>query len=617
MCGINGFNFSDPGALARMNERTKHRGPDDTGIFEAPGVSLGHNRLSIIDLSPLGHQPMATPDGRYTITFNGEIYNFKELREELAAKGRSFRSKTDTEVLLAAYAQWGREAVKKLNGIFAFAIWDREREELFLARDHVGVKPLYYFWDGKKFIFSSEIKAILEHGVPREIDLDALNIYFRFLYVPAPHTIWKRIFKLQGGYCATLRGNAFTVAPFWKLSSGEPITAADAREQIRALFRDSVKRQLISDRPLGVFLSGGIDSSAVLGAMREITPGTIKTFSVGFETDVEEEKYNADFRLAARTAAHFGTEHHAVTITARDVRDTFPRVVYHMDEPVSNHIQPATYLLSQFAKKTVDVVLGGDGGDELFGGYDRYFYNAIVDRIRALPAPLRHPMILRAIGRATGKETLLSKVQTEAGLPRFLSFMAQKEATIAGYLRQGVNRPEAAREAYAPYFKEIHRDFTNQMMMTDVRTWLPDESLIRSDKLTMAFALEERVPILDHRLVELAFRIPSRHKLESRRLGKKIFREALREFIPDFILTEKKRGWFSPASKWVRGELYPFAKEILSPGYCRDTENFFDFGAIARILDDHRDIKTYGLNTIWALMTFQVWYSLFKSPKSH
>ncbi|MEK7516762.1 MAG: asparagine synthase (glutamine-hydrolyzing), partial [Patescibacteria group bacterium] len=520
------------------------------------------------------------------------------------------------EVVLAAYAEWGREAVKKLNGIFACAIWDRDRQELFLARDHIGVKPLYYFWDGNRFIFSSEIKGILEHGVPREIDLDSLNVYFRFLYVPAPRTIWKNIFKLPAAHTATLRGKDLAIAPFWKLSPGEPITAANAREQIRALFRDSVKRQLISDRPLGVFLSGGIDSSAVLGAMREITPGTIKTFSVGFETDVEEEKYNADFRLAARTAAHFGTEHHAVTITAMDVRDSFERVIYHMDEPVSNHIQPATYLLSRFAKQTVDVVLGGDGGDELFGGYDRYFYNAIVDRIRSLPAPLRHPAILRALGRATGKETLLSKVQTPPGLSRFLSFMGQKESVVGNFLRPEVNRPAAVAEAYAPHFRDIQPDFTNQFMMADVATWLPDESLVRSDKLSMACALEERVPILDYRLAELAFRIPSRHKLESRRLGKKIFREALREFIPDFVLTEKKRGWFSPASKWVRGELYPFAKEILSPGYCRGTENFFDFSAIARILDDHRDIKAYGLNTIWALMTFQVWYALFKDGKT-
>lgn len=611
MCGINGFNFADENLLNEMNEANKHRGPDDRGTFVEDGVSLGHNRLSIIDLSPLGHQPMVYRE-RFVITFNGEIYNFKELREELEKKEHTFRSKSDTEVILAAYAQWGADAIQKLNGIFAFAIWDKEKQELFLARDHVGVKPLYYYWDGKKFIFSSEIKSILRHGVPRNIDLDSLNLYFRFLYVPGPKTIWQNIFKLPAGSHAILQGIQLNVRQYWELKQGEPIGREEAKEQILALFRDSVKRQLISDRPLGVFLSGGIDSTAVLGAMHEIVPNKIKTFSLGYEATDEEEKYNADFKLAEKTAKFYGTDHYPIKISGKEVRDCFEKVVWHMDEPVSNHIQPSTYILSKHAREQVVVALGGDGGDELFGGYDRYYYNALIDKIRLLPAPMRHPSILSFLGQITGKNTLVDKVGTDPGLTRFLSFMAQKEEKISSFLKQEANKPESMREAFAPYFTTIDKDFTNQMMIADIKTWLPDESLVRSDKLTMAHALEERVPILDHQLVELAMRIPSKYKIDSRRLGKKIWRDAVSGYLPPFIEREKKRGFFSPASKWLRGDLKDFAKEALSPGFNSGaTRDFFDFTAIEKMLNDHLEVRGYALPQLWSLITFQVWYKQF------
>ncbi len=606
MCGISGFNFQDEEKLKAMIETQNHRGPDDRGTFSIPGISLGHNRLSIIDLSPLGHQPMEYAGGRFTITYNGELYNFKELKEELLAKGHKFKSKSDTEVILATFAEWGVECVKKFNGIFAFAIWDRDRSELFLARDHIGVKPLYYFWDGKKFIFASEIKAILRHDVPREIDLSSLNIYFRFLYVPAPKTIFKNIFKLPAGNFATLKNGDFKIFSYWELKQGEFLEKEEAKEQILSLFGDSVRRQLISDRPLGVFLSGGLDSTAVLAAMSKIASGEIKTFSIGYETTSEEEKYNADFNLAARTATHFGAEHHPVKISGRDVRDCFEDVIYHMDEPVSNHIQPSTYLLAKHARKEVVVALGGDGGDELFGGYDRYYYNYVIDRLRLLSVP-----IVSIFGLLSGNKSLREKVLIPPGLDRFLSFMAQKEGKIASFLKKNVNALEAAPKAYAPYFSRIDKDFTNQMMIVDAKTWLPDESLIRSDKLSMASGLEERVPILDYRLTELAFRVPSKYKISSRFLGKKIFRESLSELIPDFIAKEKKRGFFSPASKWLRGDLKEFAYDILSPNFCRGTESMFDFASIRKTLDDHIAMRDYGLTTLWSLMTFQVWYKQF------
>lgn len=609
MCAINGFNWKDENLILMMNEANRHRGPDDRGTFTNDGISLGHNRLSIIDLSPAGHQPMSYRD-RFVITFNGEIYNFPELKEELQKKGHLFKSKSDTEVILAAYAEWGREAVKKLNGIFAFAIWDKEKKELFLARDHVGVKPLYYFWDGNKFIFSSEIKSILRHGVSREIDLDSLNVYFRFLYVPSPKTIWRDIFKLPAGHLAIIKNNQLAILPYWELKSGEPIGYGQALSEIRSLFKDSVKRQLITERPLGVFLSGGIDSTAVLGAMTEIVPGKIKTFSVGYEATAEEEKYNADFLLAEKTAKFYGTEHYPIKISGKDVRDCFEYVVYHMDEPVSNHIQPSTYLLAKHAREEVVVALGGDGGDELFGGYDRYFYNWWIDKARFAKPIMRTPVLSFLLGKKKGM-TLFQKLQTEPGLDRFLSFMAQKEEVVDRFLKKEINRVSVARFAFAPYFKTIDKDFTNQMMMADIKTWLPDESLVRSDKLTMAHALEERVPILDHHLVELAFRVPSGYKVESHRLGKKIWREAIAKYLPPGLEKEKKRGFFSPASKWLRGELKEFAYEVLSKSYTKGTDDYFDFVAVRKILDDHLNIRGYGLPTIWSLMTFQVWYKQF------
>lgn len=583
-----------------------HRGPDDSGVFSSSGITLGHNRLSIIDLSPAGHQPMDYAAGRFTITYNGELYNFKELKEDLEARGHKFKSKSDTEVILAAFAEWGEDCLNRFNGIFALALWDRGKNKLFVARDHVGVKPFYYFWDGSRFIFASEIKAILRHGVAREIDLDSLNIYFRFLYVPAPKTIFKNIFKLPAGSFATLQNGNFAVKPYWELKQGEIIGKEEAKKQILSLFEDSVRRQLVSDRPLGVFLSGGLDSTAVLSAMSKAAPGKIKTFSIGYETTDEEEKYNADFNLAARTAAHFGAEHHPINISGRDVADCFEDVIYHMDEPISNHIQPSTYLLAKHAREEVVVALGGDGGDELFGGYDRYYYNYAIDKLRSLSVP-----VASAVGRLSGNKSLREKIAIPQGEERFLSFMAQKEDKISSFIKKGVNRPEAAPRAYAPYFSRIDKDFTNQMMITDFKTWLPDESLIRSDKMSMAWGLEERVPILDYRLAELAFRIPSKYKIGSRVLGKKIFRESLGELIPDFILKEKKRGFFSPASKWLRGDLKEFAYDILSPGFCAGTEEFLDFEAMRKILDDHIAVRGYGLTTIWSLMTFQVWFKKF------
>ncbi len=614
MCGINGFTFSDPAALHRMHAATRHRGPDDEGFFEADGVSFAHNRLSIIDLSPLGRQPMATADGRFTVVFNGEIYNYKELRAELERGGIRFRSTSDTEVLLALFARDGAACLPRLNGIFAFAVWDRGARTLTLARDHLGVKPLYYHWKDGRLIFSSEIKGILAHaGVSRQIDTDALNLYFRFQYVPGPRTMFAGIRKLIPGHALTIRAGQMTLAPFWELREGTPLPDGDIGPAVRAGVLAAVQRQLVSDRPLGVFLSGGIDSTLVLAAMRESHRGAVKTFSIGYEATAEAEKYNADFEIAARTAAHFGAEHHAIRISGRDVAAVFETVIRHMDEPISNHVQPSTYLLAQFAKPRITVALGGDGGDELFGGYDRYWYHAMLAQLDRLPALFRHPRFLAAAGKLLRAESLAEKMALPAGIERFLAFMAQKEERVAMLLRPAVNRPAAARAAFAPYFIGTWSDPVNQMMAADARTWLPDESLMRTDKMTMAHGLEQRVPLLDPTLAELAFHIPSRRKIGSRTLGKRVLREACADLIPAFVALQKKRGFFSPAAKWLRGDLLPLARELLSDGYASGSGEWIDLAAVRRMLDDHVAKRAYGLTPVWAAMTFQAWYRAYLS----
>ncbi|MFA6429343.1 MAG: asparagine synthase (glutamine-hydrolyzing) [Patescibacteria group bacterium] len=615
MCGINGFTFHDPDALRRMHGATHHRGPDADGFFEdGKQISLAHNRLSIIDLSEGGRQPMTTQDGRFTIVFNGEIYNYRELRHALEKQGVVFRSVSDTEVLLQAFATWGEACLAKLNGVFAFAIWDRDRAELFLARDPVGVKPLYYHWHAGRLIFSSEIKAILTHpDVARTINLDALNLYFRFLYVPGPRTMFEGIWKLSPGHLLRVHGGQMEIRRWWSLEEGAYLQdRRAATEDVRRCAGEAVKRQLVSDRPLGVFLSGGIDSTSVLALMREAQPsGKILTFSVGYEQTEEADKYNADAILARKTAQHFGTEHHELTLSGRDVAGCFEKIAWHMDEPVSNHIQPSTYLLAQFSQPQITVALGGDGGDEVFGGYERYWWSAFIDRVRSIPAPLRPAWLLHATEKIAGRQGFADKVDIPPGFARFFSFIGQKPEQAKRFLAQEVRRSSVGEQAFAPHFQKHWKDFTNQFMATDFQTWLPDESLVRSDKLTMAHGLEERVPLLDLELVRLGYQIPSAWKLGKRGKGKRIFVDALRPLLPPHVLEARKQGFFSPAAKWLRGDLLTFARESLSDSYAPGSTAYVDLAEGRRALEDHVAKRAYGLNQVWALMTFQAWYRQF------
>lgn len=622
MCGINGFNFVDAVLVQKMNKKTRHRGPDDEGFFLSEKWSLGHNRLSILDTSNLGHQPMQSKDGRYTIVYNGEVFNFAQIKEELIEGGYKFVSGTDTEVVLSAYEKWGSACLEKFNGMFALAILDNKDHSVFLARDRAGIKPLYYYAENGSFIFSSEIKALLEHPLKRLINRDALNIYFRLLYVPAPLTMFQNIYKLKPGSYALVKDGEVTTASYWEPGGIE--NSNDKRgieKDIHEILVDSVKMQLTSDRPVGIFLSGGVDSTIIAGIASSFSK-RIKTFSVGFTETQEAEKYNFDLNTARKTAEYFKTNHKEYIFSMKEIVGAIKKAIYFMDEPVSNPTQIVNLLLAREASKHVKVVLGGDGGDELFGGYERYYYNFYIDLFQKIPVFLRQNIFFEFFFKIIKKESLFDKLNTPPGVDRFLNFHSQPEDVIESFLKPSYNDSTITNKWVRElYFKNIDKEnFTRQFARVDFLSWFTDESLVRSDKMSMASGLEQRVPFLDNRLISLADSIPFKYKIGRKHFGflktrgyqgKKILKSAMSAYIPSFVLSQPKSGWFSPASKWIRGDLSDIFNEVLSPSYCEGTNQIFDFKEIKRILEEHKKGERYALNTLWSIFTFQIWYKMY------
>jgi len=609
MCGINGFNFYQPELIEKMNEKIRHRGPDQNGVYYNENFSLGHVRLSIIDLSEKARQPLFNENKSLALVFNGEIYNFQELREELIKKGHRFSSHSDSEVILHLYEEHGYDCLKKINGMFAFALLDIKKE-LFLARDRIGIKPLYYYYDGQKIIFSSEIKAILEHPIKREIDLEAFNHYFRLHYIPHPFTIFKNIYKLSPANYLSFKNNQIKIKSYWQINDFKNINSEkEIIEQIQYLIKDSVKKQMISDKPVGIFLSGGIDSTSVLGLANELGHKQIKTFSTGF--DVEPDKFNFDLQMANKISRYYQTDHYELLISGRDILENIEEAIYHLDEPVANVAQLSTFLLSKFAKQKVDVVLGGDGGDELFGGYIRYRYSKFISQWQKIPKFLRDNyltnFLLDYLEKYFKKDNLKDKLGTDNGVEKYLLFMSQKDNILEEIISPTFFQKNLTNDFYQrQYFQSYPKnDFEKYFMLIDLWAWLVNESLMRSDKMTMAFGLEERVPILDYRLVELSAKIPSKYKLKGQ--GKYIFKKAMSEYLPEYVLKARKRGWFSPMAKWLRTDLKDFTYDVLSEDYCQETKDYFNFKNIRKILDNHIDKKEYNLNCLWILITFQIW----------
>lgn len=605
MCAINGFNFIDEDLVLKMNQTSSHRGPDGTGFFVDEGVSLGHNRLSILDPRNVASQPMESVDGRFVIVFNGEIYNFKNLKKEIG-NSYSFQTNSDTEVILAGFKKWGSEVVSKLNGIFSFAIWDKREKEIFLARDFAGVKPLYYYHNDGKFIFASEIKSILEHGVQRKINKQALKHYFRLFYVPEPLTLFENIYKFPRAGFARYKNNNLVIENYWNKKPLESISSVDAKD-VKGVVERAVERQLISDKPLGVFLSGGIDSNVVLSSMSKVR-GNIDTFAVGYDLTEEEEvsKFNADFDLARKSANYFGTNHHEVLLKPKEIPELVEKLVYHMDEPVANPTSIPMLKLSAYSKNQgMDVVLTGNGGDECFEGYPRYRLSKAASVYQDL-----FPTAIRSFLEIHPK---LKKLNTPPGVERLMLFIFQKDPILKEILADKSIIDSSTKNLFEErYFEDVISDFEAQFADVDRRTWLVDESLLLTDKTAMASGLEARVPLLDKKVIEMALNIPSSKKL-SLFDTKKILKNAFKDDLLPELVNAPKRGFVPPTAKWLRRpDMSSFAREILSPNFYRETNGIFNWGNVSKVLEEHIDKKNYNLHVIWQMITFQLWAKRFK-----
>jgi asparagine synthase (glutamine-hydrolysing) len=625
MCGIVGvYNYGNAGlplqaeTIVRMRDTMAHRGPDDAGVHVTPDgrLGLGHRRLSILDLSSLGHQPMASPDGRYWIVFNGEIYNFRELRKDLEAKGHSFRSQSDTEVLLALYAESGPEMLHRLRGMFALAIWDARQERLWLVRDRIGIKPLYYTCQGGRFLFASEIKAILAHpGIPRAVHLPGLHHYLSFLTTPAPLTLFEGIHKLPAGHTLTVeRDGSVRVAEWWDVFTDVRASAledeAALAERTLDLLRESIRYRMVSDVPFGVFLSGGIDSSTNVALMAELMDRPVETFSIGF---TGEERYN-EFAYARQIADRFRTNHHEVRIGVQDLIDFLPQLIHHQDEPIADPVCVPVYFVARLAKQHgVTVCQVGEGSDELFCGYPLWnWFLRVAGWNRPfgmLPRPLRRmaPALLRAAGKHHGLpyECLRRGAEGEtlfwSGAEAF--FETQKAELLTPWVRQRLG-PLSSHEVVLEYRRRFlertpSRDDLTWMGYMDLKLRLPELLLMRVDKMTMATAVEARVPFLDHEFVQFAMGIPQTTKMRGGAL-KHLLKRAVRGVIPDPIIDRRKQGFGVPVAEWFLRELGPVVRESLR-GFAAD-QPYFDAGYVDRLLQSNNATLS------WFLLNFALWH---------
>lgn len=615
MCGIHGF-FQLDGAradarlLARMGDVTVHRGPDDAGVFADGPCAIGMRRLSIIDLVG-GHQPISTADGGLTIVCNGEIYNYRELRDELIAAGHRFRTQSDSEVLLQGYAAWGEAVFERLNGMYGFAIWDARSRTLLVGRDRLGIKPIYYLNDGRRVAFASEAKALLAlPGVDREIDRTALSCYLELGYVPAPLSMFKGIQKLPIGGLMRIGAAGVTVRSTWvpPTEVDQSVSEADWVGRVRTQMERSVTMQMVSDVPIGAFLSGGIDSSAVLAFMARTSDQPVRTYSIGFDGGPAERFYN-ELDNARQVAQLFNTDHHEIMVRP-DVVSLLPRLLWHMDEPIADSAFVTTYLVAQFARKDVKVILSGVGGDELFGGYRRYMGEQYLRYVNWMPDLAR-----RAAARAAGwlpadrhsrwlnYSRLARNFLQTAQLPfveRYRSYVGVFSPAEAHDLQReaSTRRFDALASAFETAGGE---DVLARMFAADALTQLPDDLLQLTDRMTMATSLECRVPLLDHELVELAAQIPARVKLAGGEM-KGLMKKALADVLPREVLHRPKRGFGAPMGAWMKDELAQLLGGALSRQSV-DRRGLLHHAPIAALIDAHRTSRIDGTDRLLALLT--------------
>ncbi|MEZ4561143.1 MAG: asparagine synthase (glutamine-hydrolyzing) [Thermomicrobiales bacterium] len=648
MCGITGFWVKPESTdatlrtlIATMTETLRHRGPDDAGVWTdaVNGAALGFRRLAIVDLSPAGHQPMTSESGRFEIIFNGEVYNFTALRQELVTLGHHFRGGSDTEVILAAVEEWGlAAAVQRFVGMFAIALWDRDLRRLHLVRDRLGIKPLYYGWFDGTFVFGSELKALAAHpAFQAEVDRDALTLYLRHGYVPSPYTIYEGVAKLPPGSMLTLRSHHERAEPetYWSArevalaGARDPFTGSrqDAVAALDELLREAVALRMIADVPLGAFLSGGIDSSTVVALMQAQSSRPVRTFTIGFNEDGFDEATHA-----ASVSAHLGTDHTELVVTPREARDVIPRLPWMYDEPFADSSQIPTFLVSQLARRHVTVSLSGDGGDELFGGYNRYFWgDAIWRRIGWAPRPARtiggralttlsaetwdrgllrlQPVLPGKLRQRTPGDKLhkLAEVlAVDSSEDLYLGLVSQwrkPESVVIDGREPATVLTDKARWADLP-------EFARRMMYLDLVSYLPDDILTKVDRASMASSLEARVPLLDHRVVEFAARLPLSMNIAHGE-GKGLLRDVLYQYVPKALMERPKMGFGVPIDAWLRGPLRDWAEDLLDPSTMRQ-DGHFNPEPIQQKWREHLSGARNWQYHIWTVLQFQAWWRVIR-----
>ena len=637
MCGIVGFRTNRDfsrlrDALPEATSRLVHRGPDDTGLFfdQESGVGLGHRRLSVIDLSEAGRQPMASDDGMVNIVYNGEIYNFQEIRSTLAGHGHHFRTETDTEVILNAYMEWGMDCLTRFVGMFALALWDSRSRLLFLARDRLGIKPLYYHFTPGELIFASELKALMAFkGFPRDIDPDAVPLFLHYQYIPSPRTVFKDTFKLLPGRYAVFDGQDIRIRSYWELphidrtSKGRDRSEEDVFTELDHLLTQAVSDRLVSDVPLGALLSGGIDSSIVVALMQKVNTSPVRTFSIGFN----EPAYN-EAPWALKVAEHLGTDHTDFYVTPKEAMDVIPRLPEIYDEPFADSSAIPTFLVSRLARSQVTVALSGDGGDEQFCGYVRYWSTrAMATAFQRIPGPAKEGLglVLDKIPPTWVERCylpwrrFLPQRFRLANFPdkweKFIKLLGQTSIqdlyrmTICLWSEKELDRL-MGRDIRDCQYEEIFRETGNwpllsRLMRVDQKTYLPDAMLTKVDRASMAVGLEVRVPLLDHRVVEFTSTLPDRLKYKRGR-GKYLLRRLLARYVPEELFERPKMGFGVPIEDWFRGELKEMLLDYLSPERLTK-EGLFDHNLVEEKIKEHLSGKANHQYRLWALLMWEMW----------
>ena len=626
MCGIFGeLSFAHHG-ISQNNESSTdiltHRGPDDRGIWRGNGIFLGMRRLSIIDLVT-GQQPIWNEDKTFCIIYNGELYNFLDLRPELEAKGHIFRTHSDTEVVLHAYEQWGPNCLCRFNGMFAFAIWNTKDRILFLARDRIGEKPLYYYQDNQRLIFASEIKAILaDSTVPKQVNLRGLANFLAFGHAVAPETIYQNIYKLLPGHYLLAKDGEIQTVQYWdvgeepQLPNDNILSEDEYAEHILSLLNDSVCRRMIADVPLGAFLSGGLDSSAVVALMKRHSNSPVKTFSLGFSIGGAYDELSD----ARRVAKYLGTEHYELRVEHVDLIETLRKLVFQYDEPFGDAAGFPVYLLSQFARKHVKVVLTGDGGDELFGGYRRYALDQLASIYQKFPALITDtvaPNLVKWFPRLRRLKRTIQTLPIQEPARRYAAWLVLFTPEMQTELLLPDTYAAVAKHdpawPYPLYYGSLNNnayaDHLNRLMYIDLKTWLADVYMEKVDKATMACSLEARLPLLDHRLVELAFQIPSFLKIKGWST-KRILKKAVVNLLPIWVLRKRKHGFAVPIDPWFRGKLKSFTFEVLFDERTR-RRGYFNFQMLERLWKDHLTGHNVWDSHLWLLLNFELWYRIY------